>query len=252
MKYISILLLMTILAIGCGKQSAVEGILVYGYGKNKPVAGIKIIALQVKPIKGYEQKETVTGSDGTFRIIGLYPSSLYILRPWSNKWATNTEVKIESAPQGETAVLPSTLVIDYAYSKENGNTLVSDLSSGATRFVVSSMGVITDSKTNFEWVVGPIRGMSRDKAEQWVADCKVAGGGWRIPTLQELRTLYLYQKNLRDQNKAPLIDPVFNETSNYTRAEQDWGFCLFYAGEMRLSPNDSTPGLFAVRGNGNY
>ena len=53
--------------IGLGKkQSYAEGKVVDWNGK--PVAGVKIIATQKEqPVKGYEQAETVTGSDGTFR-----------------------------------------------------------------------------------------------------------------------------------------------------------------------------------------
>ena len=48
-------------ACGGGKQSAVEGKLVDWNGD--PVAGVKITASQVQPIKGYEQFEAVTSAD---------------------------------------------------------------------------------------------------------------------------------------------------------------------------------------------
>jgi len=97
------------------------------------------------------------------------------------------------------------MVIAQAYSKSGGS-LVYDLTTGAKRFVVSSDGVITDSKTGFEWLVGPDRDTNYAQAIQWVAACNVAGGGWRMPELQELRGLY--QKGIGGRN----MDPAFKTT----------------------------------------
>lgn len=212
-----VFLLIGIGACSGGKQSAVEGKLADWNGK--PVAGVKITASQVKPIKGYEQFETVTKSDGAFLIKGLFPSSEYVLKPWSDKWTSETAVKLESAPQGETAVLPKPMVIAQAFSKSSGS-LVIDLSTGATRFTVSSDAVITDSKTGLEWVVGPDSDTNYEQATHWVASCKVAGGGWRMPTRQELNTLY--HKGVGQRN----MDPTFKITGWWVWAE----------------PRDSSPG----------
>ncbi|MCG2774886.1 MAG: carboxypeptidase-like regulatory domain-containing protein, partial [Desulfobacterales bacterium] len=94
-----LMLLLTLWLAACsgGKQSAVEGKLVDWNGK--PVAGVKILASQVQPIKGYEQFEAVTKSDGTFRLSGPFPSSQYVLKPWSDKWTCKTAVQLVSAPQ---------------------------------------------------------------------------------------------------------------------------------------------------------
>jgi len=206
------MLLLTLWLTACssGKQSAVEGKLVDWNGK--PVAGVKISASQVQPIKGYEQFEAVTKSDGTYRLSGLFPSSQYVLKPWSDKWTCKTAVQLVSAPQDETAVLPSPMVIAQAFSKSGGS-LVLDLATGATRYTVSSEGVITDSKTDLEWVLGPDCNTKYTKARQWVASCNVAGGGWRMPTSQELKTLYL--KGIGERN----IDPAFRTTGGFVWTE---------------------------------
>ena len=52
------------------------------------MSGVKIVAKQIQPIKGYEQVETTTGSDGIFRIKGPYPASEYTINPESDKWKT--------------------------------------------------------------------------------------------------------------------------------------------------------------------
>ena len=56
--------LVGLLCFGCGKKSGIEGKVLDG--KGQPVSGVKIIAKQAQPIKGFEQFETTTGSDGIF------------------------------------------------------------------------------------------------------------------------------------------------------------------------------------------
>ena len=241
-----VLMVFLVLGLGAcsgGKQSAVEGKLIDWNGK--PVAGVKITASQVQPIKGYEQFEAVTKSEGTFRIKGLFPSSAYVLEPWSDKWTSKTSVKVESAPQGETAVLPSPMVIAQAYSK-TGGALVIDLSTGATRFTVSSDGVIIDSETRLEWVVSPDSNTNYAQATQWVAACNVAGGGWRMPTRQELKTLYLRGVGKRN------MDPAFSTTSGSwvwaePRDSLAWGFDFYNGVEHFFTRNTSGGRVYGVR-----
>ena len=85
--------------------------------------------------------------------------------------------------------------------------------SGATRLTVSSEGAITDTKTGLEWVVGPDRDITYADAEKWVAACKVAEGGWRMPTWKELQALY--QQGLGKRN----MDPAFATTGWWVWAE---------------------------------
>lgn len=240
------LLLLAVGALACsgGKSSAIEGKLVDF--NDKPVAGVKITAAQVQPIKGYEQFEAVTSSDGSFKIKGLFPSSAYVLKPWSDKWTCETEVKLDSAPQGETAVLPEAMKITQAFAK-NGGSLVFDLVTGKTRFTLSKDGALTDFQTNLEWVVGPDQDTNYAQAEQWVATCDVTGGGWRMPTKAELKTLH--QPGVGERN----MDPAIKTTGWWVWAEprdssSAWYF-LFNAGyEGWLSRDDSNNGrVFGVR-----
>lgn len=83
------------------------------------------------------------------------------------------------------------------------------------RFLVSSEGVIHDTKTKLEWIVGPDKDTNYTDAVKWVESCRVAGGGWRMPTRKEL--LELYQKGKGDRN----IDPVFKHNGWYVWAESD-------------------------------
>ncbi len=69
------------------------------------------------------------------------------------------------------------------------------------RYAVSPQGVISDFQTGLEWLVGPDRDMDYARAVQWVAGCREAGGGWRMPTRHELKSLY--RDGAGERNMAP-------------------------------------------------
>jgi hypothetical protein len=99
------------------------------------------------------------------------------------------------------------------------------------RFMVSSEGVIRDSRTDLEWVVGPDRDTNYPQAEQWVANCTVMGGGWRMPTRQELITIY------QQEWWGMKLDSVFKTTGYYVWAEPSdsssaWYFDFFRGGDI--------------------
>jgi hypothetical protein len=78
-KHILLALIIVIFAFGCSKKSGIEGKLVDA--KGDAMGGIKIIAKQLQPVKGYEQFETITGSDGYFNFPNVYPQSEYNITP---------------------------------------------------------------------------------------------------------------------------------------------------------------------------
>ena len=68
----------------------------------------------------------------------------------------------------------------------------------------ASTGVISAAETGLEWLVGPDVDTDYAAAELWVASLSgVSGGGWRMPTVAELRPLY--QGGVGSRN----MDPVF-------------------------------------------
>ena len=111
-------------------------------GNGKPVAGVKIMAMMEQPIKGYEQFNTVTGSDGGFSFKKLYPGSRYVLKPWSDKykWTTEASASVETGPDGETVLMPNPLVIEMAYSVSGGSPVI-DLATGKTHFTRGYTGL---------------------------------------------------------------------------------------------------------------
>jgi hypothetical protein len=91
-----------------------------------------------------------------------------------------------------------------------------------TRFAVSSDGVTSDAGTGLEWVTGPNVDCAYSTAELWLTSCKVAGGVWRMPTLDELETLYL--PGVTQNNMAP----AFKTTGWLVWAESpSSAYCLF-------------------------
>ena len=73
------------------------------------------------------------------------------------------------------------------------------------RFTKASNGVITDHLTGLEWYVRPNADNNWYEAKAWVEGLTVAGGGWRMPTVPELKGIY--QKGASRANMDPLFEP---------------------------------------------
>lgn len=71
-------------------------------------------------------------------------------------------------------------------------------------YVAYAKGVVTDTRTGLEWKAGPDRDMNWNEARSWVEGLKLEGGGWRMPTMKELETLYT--KGAGSKNITPLIN----------------------------------------------
>jgi hypothetical protein len=91
-----------------------------------------------------------------------------------------------------------------------------------TRFTKDKSGVISDSATGLQWYVGPDQGMKWDQAKAWTESLTVAGGGWRMPTIPELKTLY--QKGVSPYNNN--IDPIFQSTGRWVYSGQMRGYLV--------------------------
>ena len=60
------------------------------------------------------------------------------------------------------------------------------------RFIYDT-GVIWDTRTELEWIVGPDEPTTFSEAQEWLTSNRterIRGGKWRIPTTEELQTLY--------------------------------------------------------------
>ena len=114
-------------------------------------------------------------------------------------------------------------------------------------------GVVYDNKTGFEWYAGPNRGMSWRDARRWVDGLDAVGGGWRMPSRGELKSLHAINDGVN--NITPLL-----YTSGYwiwAGGTQDaawrWLFSFSYGGEgwIGLPPRDGGRAI-AVRLRSHY
>jgi Protein of unknown function (DUF1566) len=114
-----------------------------------------------------------------------------------------------AAPPGSTI----TQAPELAYGQEVGRDGV---------YIAYANGIVRDTKTGLEWVVGPDMGMDRIDAKAWANSLNVGGVGWRLPTLAELKGLYQYSKG--DYNMTPLL----KTTGPWVWSSQDAGMQQLY------------------------
>lgn len=93
----------------CSKDTALVGRVTDSNGQ--ALAGIKVIAKQVQPVKGFEQFEAISGADGSFTFAKLYPMSQYVLTPQLANGMTGESVTVSSGPEGQYTSLSTPLVV---------------------------------------------------------------------------------------------------------------------------------------------
>ena len=57
-------------------------------------------------------------------------------------------------------------------------------------YVAYTNGIVRNTNTGLEWKAGPDKDTSWEKARSWVQNLNLAGGGWRMPTKKEIKSLY--------------------------------------------------------------
>ena len=70
-------------------------------------------------------------------------------------------------------------------------------------YVAYANGVVKDTKTGLEWKVGPDSDTNWNEAKNWVENLDIGGGSWRMPTMDELKTLY--KNGAGSRNMTPLL-----------------------------------------------
>jgi len=100
-----------------------------------------------------------------------------------------------------------------------------------TRFAKAANGVISDSITGLEWYVGPDQKTNWNQAKAWTESLTAAEGGWRMPTVPELKALS--QPGAGPSN----MDPIFQTTGTWVwsgqlrDASSAWCFSFRYSKE---------------------
>lgn len=70
-------------------------------------------------------------------------------------------------------------------------------------YVAYSNGIVRDTNTGLEWKAGPDKDTTWNEASSWVQSLNVDGGGWRMPTVDELEGLY--KKGKGSRNVTPFL-----------------------------------------------
>jgi len=103
------------------------------------------------------------------------------------------------------------------------------------RFLAHKTGTVVDTKTGLEWIAGPDKDTTWDEARSWVKNLTVAGRGWRMPTVKELKTLY--HKGAGTRNMTPLLKTTgwwvwSGETKGSTAAWWTFTFNFHHADDV--------------------
>ena len=118
------------------------------------------------------------------------------------------------------------------------------------RFTLYSKGIVFDKKTGREWIAGPDRATIWSEAINWVKRLKIGGGGWRMPTLYELETLY--EKGRGRNNLPPLLKTTgeFVWVDKVHKKSWSWGFDFGEGVRKKIvnfNPSIQRTRVFAVR-----
>ena len=114
-------------------------------------------------------------------------------------------------------------------------------------YVAYANGIVKDTKTGLEWKVGPDKGTDWDEALSWVQSLNLDGGGWRMPTMDELEGLY--RKGAGKRNMTPLLKTTgWWVWSGETKGSSDAWHFFFNDGDRNWDTRDSYyERAFAVR-----
>ncbi len=120
---------------------------------------------------------------------------------------------LELAPQTPDAAKVREEIYKFEYRVEQEN-LKKDLRKGRGRFSLED-GVIYDSQLGLEWAPSNGQVLNHYQAEGYARDLSLAGGGWRLPTREELKSLY-------DKTKLGNVDPVFGVGDMWVWTSELW------------------------------
>lgn len=115
-------------------------------------------------------------------------------------------------------------------------------------YVAYANGIVRDTKTSLEWKVGSDKDTDWDQAMSWVQDLGLNSGGWRIPSTDELKTLY--KNGTGSRNMTPLLKTTgWYIWSGETKGSSDaWVFAFDYGCKVWHSRGNANGGrAFAVR-----
>ena len=123
-------------------------------------------------------------------------------------------------------------------------------------YVAYANGVVKDTKTGLEWKTGPDKDTDWNEAKSWVQSLNLDGGGWRMPTLDELQRLY--KNGTGSHNMTPLLKAtsrkylrVWSGETKGSSVARLFGFVFYFGtGDWSYRDDSTTTRAFAVRSRG--
>lgn len=92
-------------------------------------------------------------------------------------------------------------------------------------------GVVYDNQSGLEWYPGPDEATSWEQARAWIAGLDVAGGGWRMPTIKELDTLYDVGDGINNITYLMDFSGFWIWSGDTEGRPKKWLFSFSYGGE---------------------
>ncbi|MBW2709205.1 MAG: DUF1566 domain-containing protein [Deltaproteobacteria bacterium] len=118
-------------------------------------------------------------------------------------------------------------------------------------YIIYANGIVKDTRTGLEWFVGPDKNMTWDEADSWVKRLNLSGGGWRMPTLDELGSLY--KKGAGPRNMTPFLKTsgwwVWSGETVGSSEARSFAFGHGFRGWI-FRGNSASERVFAVRSRG--
>ena len=135
------------------------------------------------------------------------------------------------------------LVVSFSHAADDKKIVAKD-----GQYVAYQNGIVQDKKENIEWLAGPDKSVTWDDAKAWVENLSIAGGGWRMPTKEELKSLY--KEGAGERNITPLLKTTgWRVWANETEGETGAWYFTFYEGKYTwgIRGIEGFPRAFAVR-----
>jgi hypothetical protein len=157
----------------------------------------------------------------------------------------NIEFKRRDRKDNE--LISSETTVHQKSSHSRPLSFTSDAAERDGSFVTDANGIVRDIKTGFEWKVGPDKDTDWDEARHWVKSLDF-GAGWRMPTIDELESLYNIEageRNMTHLLKTTGLSAWSSETKGSSMAKR---FNFFHGRKWWRRYKDCTyTRAFAVR-----
>lgn len=153
------------------------------------------------------------------------------------KESQNQRIEVASVPQRPSSSRPSSST--------------SNITNRDGIYVAYANGIVKDTNTGLQWKAGPDRDTNWNEARSWVKSLNLDGGGWRMPTMDELAGLF--KKGAGDRNMTFLLKTTgWYVWSGETKGSSDARGFFFYRGDRDWGFRDDSDILraFAVRSRG--